>query len=110
MESQHLIQEYTALAALMSQMLNAAQQNNWDRVSEIEVSYLSKVNQIKNHEKTVILDKTLKSQKLALIKRILADDDAIRLLIHPWMSKLSQLMQPNNSQAMQAKLNSTYRM
>jgi flagellar protein FliT len=110
MESQHLIQEYSALAALMAQMLSAAQQNNWDRVSEIEVSYLSKVNVIKLHEKTVVLDKTLKSQKLALIKRILADDGAIRLLIHPQMSKLSQLMQPHNSQAMQAKLNSTYRM
>jgi hypothetical protein len=56
------------------------------------------------------LDKTLKSQKLALIKRILADDETIRLLIHPWMSQLNILMQPQQSRAMQTKLNNTYRM
>jgi flagellar protein FliT len=110
MESKHLIQEYSALAGLISQMLSAAQQNNWDSVSEIEVSYLAKVNQIKHLEKSVVLDKTLKSQKLALIKRILADDETIRLLIHPWMSQLNILMQPQQSRAMQTKLNNTYRM
>ncbi|OYY50246.1 MAG: hypothetical protein B7X95_08980 [Methylophilaceae bacterium 17-44-8] len=110
MESQNLIQEYTALAALMSQMLGAAQQNDWDKVSALEVAYLAKMNQIKVQENTVKLGDALKSQKKVIIQQILADDHAIRSLIHPWMNKLSQLMQPHQSQAMQTKLNNAYRM
>ena len=110
MESHTLIQEYIALAALMSQMLTAAQQNDWDKVSSLEVSYLAKVNQIKLLDNTVVLSDVLKSQKMAIIKRILADDHAIRLLIHPWMNKLNQLMQPNQARAIQTKLNNAYRM
>lgn len=109
MESQHLIQEYTALAALMSHMLKAAQQNDWDKVSALEVSYLSKVNQIKVQENTVKLSDALKSQKKVIIQQILADDHTIRTLIQPWMHQLSQLMQPQQSQ-MQTKLNHAYRM
>lgn len=110
MRSNTIIQEYTALATLMSNMLNAAKQDDWDSVSNMEVAYLHQVQQIKQHEHQVILDKTSKSQKLSLIKRILADDASIRLLIHPKMQLLSQLMQPGASRAMQTKLSSTYRM
>lgn len=110
MQSNTIIQEYTALATLMSNMLNAAKQDDWDSVSNIEVEYLHQVQQIKQHEHQVTLDKVSKSQKLSLIKRILADDASIRLLIHPKMQLLSQLMQPGASRAMQTKLSSTYRM
>jgi flagellar protein FliT len=110
MQFNHIIQEYTNLANLMSQMLDAAQRNDWDNVSELEVAYLAQVNQIKQLEPTEKLDKASKSQKLAIIKQILADDHAIRLLIHPWMNKLSQLMQPRQTHAIQTKLNNTYRM
>lgn len=110
MQANIIIQEYTALADLMSSMLSAAKQDDWNSVSNIEVDYLHQVQQIKQQEQHVILDKALKSQKLLLIKRILADDASIRLLIHPKMQQLSQLMQPGASRAMQTKLSSTYRM
>jgi flagellar protein FliT len=110
MQSNTIIQEYTTLAALMSNMLNAAKQDDWDSVSKIEVDYLHQMQQIKQQEHDVVMGKIEKSQKLSLIKRILADDASIRLLIHPKMQLLSQLMQPGASRAMQTKLSSTYRM
>lgn len=109
MQPNTIIQEYTALAALMTSMLNAAKQDDWDSVSKIEVDYLHQVQQIKQHEHHVVLDEASKSQKLLLIKRILADDALIRMLIHPKMQQLSQLMQPSASRAMQTRLSSAYR-
>lgn len=110
MHANFIIQEYTVLAGLMSAMLSAAKQDDWDSVSNIEVDYLHQIQQIKQHEHDVEWDKPSKSQKLSIIKRILADDASIRLLIHPKMRLLSQWMQPGASRAMQTKLNSTYRM
>lgn len=110
MQPNIIIREYTVLAGLMSSMLSAAKQDDWDSVSKIEVDYLHQIQHIKQHEHDAVMDKVTKSQKLSLIKRILADDALIRLLIHPKMQQLSQLMQPNASRAMQTKLSSTYRM
>lgn len=109
MHANQIIQEYTVLAGLMASMLSAAKQDNWDSVSSIEVDYLHQMQLIKQHEQGTVMDKTSKSQKLSLIKRILADDASMRLLIHPKMLQLSQLMQPGASRAMQTKLSSTYR-
>jgi flagellar protein FliT len=112
MQAQTLIPAYTALADTMAQMLAAAKQNNWDKVSELEAGYLENVAQIKVLERTSILAQETKSQKIEIIQRILADDHQLKLLIHPWMQKLSQWVQPSQSQAaqMQAKLNSAYQM
>lgn len=112
MQAQTLIPAYTALAESMAQMLAAAKQNNWDKVSELEVEYLAQVAQIKTIEAASILTQETKLQKTAIIQRILADDHQLKLLIHPWMQKLSQWVQPSQSQAaqMQAKLNSAYQM
>lgn len=104
-----IIQQYNTLASLMSSMLCAAQQDDWDSVSTIEVNYLDQVHQIKQQEHGVVLDKDEKTQKLSIIKRILADDASIRLLIHPKMQQLSQLMQSGASRAIQTKLSNTYR-
>lgn len=113
MQSQALLQAYTALADVMSQMLAAAKQDHWEQVSTLEVSYLDQVALIKTLENKSMLTQETKSQKAAIIQGILADDHQLRLLIHPWMHKLSQLMQPGHTtQAahMQAKLNSAYQM
>lgn len=110
MQPHIIIEAYTALADLMSQMLAAAKQDDWENVSELEFAYLNQMNHIKKYEHAVVLDKAESSQKLAIIKRILADDDLIRLLIHPKMQQLNRLMHPNASQAIQTKLNNAYRM
>lgn len=113
MQSSVLLQAYTELAELMATMLATAKQDNWDHVSELEVVYLDKIAQIKSIEKTSILMPETKSQKAAIIQGILADDHQLKLLIHPWMHKLTQLMQPGQAtQAahMQARLNSAYQM
>lgn len=113
MQAQALLQAYTELAECMAQMLASAKQDHWDRVSELEVAYLDKIAQIKSLEKASILTQATKSQKTAIIQGILADDHQLRLLIHPWMQKLSQWMQPGQAtQAahMQAKVNSAYQM
>lgn len=113
MQATTLLQAYTELAELMAQMLATAKQDQWDHVSELEVVYLDKIAQIKTIEKASILTQETKSQKAAIIQRILADDHQLKLLIHPWMHKLTQLMQPGHATHvahMQAKLNSAYQM
>lgn len=105
-EPQILIQRYEALAKVMHEMLTAAQQQNWDRVTELETFYTVQAEQLKVQEKNVILPAAVQAQKLSIIKAILADDSEMRALIHPWMHKLTQLMQGAH---MEAKLNRSYR-
>jgi len=106
-EPQVLIQRYEMLAKVMHEMLTAAKQQNWDRVTELETFYTMQAEQLKVQENRMALPDDLQSQKISIIKAILADDREVRALVNPWMDRLSKLM---NGAHMEAKLNRSYGM
>jgi len=105
MESIELITLYENVAVITDQMLNAARERDWERLSVLETSCTSTVQKIRDNEQPVALPPELKERKIKVIKKILADDKEIRDITEPWMAQLSELMKSSSTSY---KLNQTY--
>lgn len=95
--SQALINTYESSAKLMEQMLIAARKNAWEKVTELEQSYMLKIEVVKTLEQNMRLaSETLTSEqherKQALVQKILADDGEIRNLLYPVMHRITDMI------------------
>lgn len=106
MNTQEIIPLYQKISDLTGQMLQAAQSQNWDQLSELETSCSAHVSQLKQTAANVALPGKLRMQKIEIIQKILGDDRAIRNLTEPWMRELQSLMQNTGNQR---KLEHAYR-
>ena len=95
--SKALIDTYESSAKIMAQMLIAARQSAWEKVTELEQSYMLKIEVIKTLEQTM----RLKSESLTpeqhkrkqvLVQQILADDGEIRDLLYPVMHRITDMI------------------
>ncbi len=82
---------YEAIAAISDRMLMAAREALWNDIVGLQEEYRRLVDGLKHAEDGVKLDDTERARKYELIRRILADDAAIRDLANPRMAKLSAL-------------------
>jgi flagellar protein FliT len=76
---------YELVAEVTNQMLMAAKQQDWEKLTELEGSCSNYVEQLKTLEEDEPLTGDARARKLASIKQILADDREIRNLVSPWM-------------------------
>jgi flagellar protein FliT len=95
--SKALINTYESAAKIMEQMLLAAQQNAWEKVTELEQSYMLKIEVIKTLEQNLRLQSEQLSQvqhlrKQELVQKILADDGEIRNLLYPVMHRITDMI------------------
>lgn len=95
--SERLIQQYESAAKVMQQMLLAARNDAWEKVSELEQTYMRMLETIQQDERTmkqqgVAVAPTIQSRKQALIQQILADDGEIRYLLYPVMHQMTDLI------------------
>ncbi|MGH8777821.1 flagellar protein FliT [Paraburkholderia sp.] len=86
---------YEAIAALSNLMLSAARRSLWAELAHLEEEYRYMVDALKDAELDVCLNDTERLRKYDLIRRILADDAAIRDLASPPMAKLAALFSPS---------------
>lgn len=86
-----VIEKYQSLAALTSKMRDAAARGEWDELAELEEQSRETVAEMKRLDLTP-LDENTRLSKVALIKKILADDAAIRSQTEPWMAQLQRIM------------------
>jgi len=105
MESIELIALYENVAVITDQMLNAARDRDWERLTVLENNCSSTVQRIRDNENPAPLPPELKERKIRVIKKILADDREIRDITEPWMAELSELMKSSSTAF---KLNQTY--
>lgn len=92
-----LIDTYESAAKIMAQMLIAARDSAWEKVTELEQSYLLKLEVIKALEQNLRMqeEKMTPEQKLrkqALVQQILADDGEIRTLLFPVMHRITDMI------------------
>jgi flagellar protein FliT len=99
-----VIEDYQRLSDITGQMRDAAIAGEWDSLITLEKNCAQKVAEIKPRD-GVPADEATRVQKIALIKKILADDKAIRERTEPWMRQLQQIMQ---SARTEDKLQQTY--
>lgn len=105
MDYQNTLAVYEAVAQLTSQMLQAAKQQDWDQLTNLEHSCAQHVEMLKVIQDVQPLPKDARERKVATIKSILADDREIRSLVSPWMVRLNAML---NSNHMEQRLSRTY--
>ncbi len=97
MESTELISLYENVARITDRMLNAARKADWDLLVELETDCSSTVATLKSNELSGELPPDIRSKKIQIIKKILADDKEIREITEPWMLQLANLMKNSES-------------
>ncbi|MGU7769776.1 flagellar protein FliT [Burkholderia sp. MR1-5-21] len=88
---------YEAIAAVSGRMLRAARSADWAALSALQQEYQQLVDGLKDAGPGVVLDESELGHKLDLIRRILADDAAIRDLACPEIARLSALFETRRS-------------
>lgn len=87
---------YENMAVISNQMLDAARNANWELLSALELRSSTYLEALKKNgaseDQIDNSDDALRERKVALIKKILADDRDIRNLTEPWMKQLSNLI------------------
>jgi flagellar protein FliT len=99
-----LIEDYQRLSGITGQMREAAAGGEWDRLIALEKDCKRKVDEIKPHD-VIPTNPDERAQKLALLKKILADDADIRSRTENWMEQLQRIMQSPRSEL---RLQQTY--
>lgn len=92
MSGENVCSLYESVAEVTNQMLQAAQNQDWDELAELEVSCANYVEQIRDYDEVQPQDGEAYKRKLRSIKQILANDREIRNLMAPWMLKLNNML------------------
>ncbi len=81
-EAKSLLNCYESIAGLTERMLGVARDGDWDALIDLEMQYRAQVDSIKQLDASLPLSEDERARKHAVIRRILADDAAIRDLAH----------------------------
>jgi len=92
-----VIEKYEMLAEITAKMREAAVQNEWDLLVELEEQSTFQVAELKKLDLAPI-DEATRLRKVALIRKILADDAVIRSKMEPWMAQLQRIMDSARSE------------
>lgn len=99
-----LLEDYQRLSGITGQMREAAVGGEWDRLVSLEQECARKVEEIKPRD-VIPANPDERAQKLALLKKILADDADIRSRTENWMEQLQRIM---HSPISEQRLQQTY--
>lgn len=93
MNATQLIDTYERILGITRAMLDAARRNDWERVTELEPGCRSEVaNLVAIGDDGPRLSAPMRERKLAIVRRVLADDAEIRRIAEPRMAELEQLI------------------
>jgi flagellar protein FliT len=90
---EQILQTYDAMSVKSAQMVNAAQHGNWDELVALEHDCSALVARLKRVDQgSPTPDAGHSQRKVALIRKVLADDAEIRRHTQPWMAKLQDYL------------------
>jgi flagellar protein FliT len=92
-----VIEDYKSLSGITGQMRDAAAGGEWDKLISLELECRRKVEELKPRD-VVPSNPDERQQKVALIKKMLADDADIRSRTETWMGQLQRIMQSTRSE------------
>jgi flagellar protein FliT len=105
MNSHEIISIYEDVAVITDQMLAAARSSDWDHLVELESRCANHIAVLSSAEARTALPGEARTQKVKIIKKILADDREIRDITTSWMTRLSAMI---NSTCTERKLVQAY--
>jgi flagellar protein FliT len=95
--SDRLISQYQAIEQVTAEMADAARRSDWKEVNRLEQSAVGAISGLRAAVNEVTLDREQRIHKLAIMRRILANDAVVRELTNPWLKRLSRWV-PGNRQ------------
>ncbi|WP_353192895.1 flagellar protein FliT [Pandoraea pnomenusa] len=99
-EATTLLNCYESIAGLTERMLGVARGGDWDALIDLEAQYRAQVDSIKQLDAALPLTEDERARKHEIIRRILADDAAIRDLVVPRLAHLDAMI--NNTRRQRA--------
>ncbi len=100
-----IVDRYRRMADASGRMLTAARRDDWDEVCAIEKECARLIAELIEIGDLSPKDPSLRQEKLELVRRVLDDDAAIRLLSQPWLKNLDAMLR---SPATAARVNRAY--
>lgn len=83
---------YESMSAISAQMVEAANACDWDRLVALEQDCAGLARHLEASGEPIRLSDAERTQKKALILRILADDAEVRRHTEPWMEQVKQFL------------------
>jgi flagellar protein FliT len=87
-EQEHILDLYGSIATVTGQMVDAAKSSDWDRLVALEHSCRALIEALKHSDAGAKTGVHFAQRKIALIRKVLADDAEVRKYTEPWMTQL----------------------
>lgn len=92
MNEKMVLDIYAKISATTSQMLAAAQEQDWDLLCDLETNCKEYTEKLKVINVDLSWNQMMQSKKMRYIQEILENDRQIREIVSPWMKKLNGLI------------------
>lgn len=94
-ETERLVSTYEGLAHTTGRMLHAALDGRWDDLVVLERRCAELIETMTALESEEPLPQDVRQRKAAMIRKVLADDAAIRNITEPWLQQLGSMLGAN---------------
>ena len=91
-EIERLIGFYLSIERASRDMLEAAQDSDWDRVGAIQEHCGLLIDQVRRLGRRVVLTRDERKAKLRIVRQIVRNEAQIRRLAYPWTERYEHLM------------------
>lgn len=97
-DTEALLSTYDSLSVTTGHMLSAARHGDWDRLVSLEQDCADIVARLSALETEDPLPPAVRARKAALLRKVLADDAAIRDITQPYLKRLEAMLGANRSE------------
>jgi len=97
-DTERLLSAYDRLSLTTGCMVSAAQRGDWDSLLRLEQDCAGLVTELSSLENDKTLPRSLRDRKQSLIRKVLADDAAIRNLTEPRLRPLESMLGVNRAE------------
>lgn len=87
-EQEHILDIYGSISAKTGEMLDAARNSDWDRLVALEQDCRALIETLRRSDAGAGAGARFVQRKVALLRKVLADDAEIRKFTEPWMTQL----------------------
>jgi len=87
-----LMDTYQSLSQTTGHMLAAAREGDWERLAALEDDCARLTGELQRLETDIPLPEDVRRAKVQLIRKVLADDAAIRDITQPWLARLDHML------------------
>ena len=92
-----VLEFYASIARASGQMLTAAQNGDWDSLCEAEEQCAKLINRLQVLQAEKRMSEDERQQRIGYLKKILADDAAIRHITEPRLRQLEEFLRAANN-------------